>query len=514
MKLDNVTSITELNIQASTSLLTHMQADAVIIIGSRSEFEQATGFPGATMCAQAVRTKLFDVDEGKTYVCATGEEHIPLVIAVGRKEGAFAKKELRMSMGQAARKAVKLRLRRIVIAVPQQLAQADEREAQEMAHVITEGFLLGAYQRITYQRDVKRVHVFSSLILCASELAVHVWSEGIKSGQAYALGTVFSRDLTNLPGNILIPSTLAEQALKLAAQYGFEAEVVTEEQMKKKCMGGLLGVGKGSVHPPRMIVLKYQGQTEWTDVYGLVGKGITFDSGGISLKRAANMDEMICDMGGAAAVLGAMIVIGRLRPQVNVLCVVAAAENMPAGNALKPGDIVTSYSGRTIEVLNTDAEGRLVLADGITYAQELGATKLIDVATLTGAVVTALGSIMTGALTNNESFFKQFQRAAGRTDELVWQLPSHQQYQDMLKSDVADVRNAIPGGAGTITAGLFVGTFVDELPWIHLDIAGTTLAKCAHGINPKGATGVMVRTIADTILFNEALSTVQSNNDL
>lgn len=498
MKLANVAWMNEIDVQAQALAPVHIEADAVVVIGTKDDFEQAEGFPGAGACAAAVRSGLFEADGCKTHVFATVEEKAPVLIAVERKEEALTEKQTRLSLAEAARVAVKFRLKRIAVMVPQELAQAAD--AKAFAHVMVEGFLLGAYQRVTYKKDAKPAHAFSSLTLCAEGLAADTWKEGIASGRAYALGTTLARDMTNLPGNVLVPSTLADQALELAEQFGFEAHVLDEEQIEEKGMGCLLGVGKGSVNPPRMIVLKYQGKDEWTDVYGLVGKGITFDTGGISLKRAANMEEMICDMGGAAAMLGTMSVIGQLRPQANVVCVIASAENMPASNSLKPGDVLTSYSGRTIEVLNTDAEGRLVLADGMTYAKELGASKLIDAATLTGAVSVALGSITTGVVTNDKAFFDTFQAAASRTNELVWQLPSHLEYKDMLKSDVADLRNAIPGGAGTITAGLFVGTFAEGLPWIHLDIAGTAFLNSGRGVDPKGATGVMVRTIADTIL--------------
>ncbi|WP_019421398.1 leucyl aminopeptidase [Paenibacillus sp. OSY-SE] len=500
MKLANVTWLKDVKVQVQASASNQVDADAVVVIGTKAEFEQAADFPGAEACAEAVRRGLFEAGCCKTYVVPTGQEHAPVLIAVGRKEEALTVKQVRLMLAEAAREAVKLRLGRVSVIIPQELVQASAEDAKMMAHAMVEGFMLGAYQRVTYKKDAKPAHAFASFTLCAEGLAEAAWTEGAERGNAYAYGTTFARDLTNLPGNVLVPSTLAEAALELAKDSGFEAHVLDESHIEEKGMGGLLGVGKGSVNPPRMIVLKYQGKDEWTDVCGLVGKGITFDTGGISLKRAGNMDEMICDMGGAAAVLGAMAAIGRIRPQANVLCVVASAENMPAGNALKPGDVLTSYSGRTIEVLNTDAEGRLVLADGMTYAKELGASKLIDVATLTGAVGVALGSITTGVVTNNEEFFGQFKAAAARTNELVWELPSNQEYWDMLKSDVADVRNAIPGGAGTITAGLFVGTFADDLPWVHLDIAGTAFLASGRGVDPKGATGVMVRTITETVL--------------
>ncbi len=233
---------------------------------------------------------------------------------------------------------------------------------------------------------------------------------------------------------------------------------------------------------------------------GLVGKGITFDTGGISLKRAPGMEELISDMGGAAAVLGVMEALGRLRPRINVVMVIPSAENMPSANAFKPGDIITSMSGRTIEVLNTDAEGRLVLGDALTYAREWGAKRIIDVATLTGAVLSTLGDIATGAVTNNEEFMERFLAASNVSGEKIWQLPAYPEFREMLKSEVADIRNAAGRFGGATTAGLFVGEFAEGLPWIHLDIAGTAFLSKERGVNPRGATGVMVRSMVQWLL--------------
>lgn len=322
-------------------------------------------------------------------------------------------------------------------------------------------------------------------------------SRGLDAGHAYAEGTNLARQLVNTPGNLLTPTDFANQALEVAKRHGFESEILDVEDMKRFGMGGLLAVASGSQQPPKMIVLKYQGKSEWTDVLGLVGKGITFDTGGISIKPAADMDLMKTDMGGGAAVLGAMETIGRLKPAVNVVAVIPATENMSGGAAYKPGDVITTMSGKTIEVLNTDAEGRIVLADGVFYAKHLGANRIIDLATLTGAVVIALGDVTTGAMTNNDEFLSEFLACAGTTGEKVWQLPTFDEYKEQIKSSVADVANIGGRGAGSITAGLFIGTFVEDTPWIHLDIAGTAYLKKETDLGPKGATGVMVRTLVE-----------------
>jgi leucyl aminopeptidase len=280
-----------------------------------------------------------------------------------------------------------------------------------------------------------------------------------------------------------------------------ECQVLDERQIADRGMGGLYAVGQGSNNPPRMIALKYQGREQPADVLGLVGKGITFDTGGISLKKADGMEEMVGDMGGAAVVLAVLYAVASLQLPVNIVAVIPSAENMPSGSALKPGDIITTYSGKTVEVLNTDAEGRLVLADGMTYAKELGADRLIDVATLTGAVLVALGDVTTGAITNDETFLKQLQEASSRVGEKLWQLPSYPEYREMLKSEVADVKNSTSPDrwAGCITGGLFVGAFAGDTPWIHLDIGGTAWLWQEKSLDPKGGSGAMVRSIVELV---------------
>ncbi len=262
-------------------------------------------------------------------------------------------------------------------------------------------------------------------------------------------------------------------------------------------MGALLAVNQGSVEPPKMIILKYQGKEEWTEVIGLVGKGITFDTGGYSIKSKDGIVGMKTDMGGAAAVLGAMEIIGELKPEQNVVAVIPSTDNMISGAALKPDDVITSMSGKTIEVLNTDAEGRLVLADAVTYALHHGANYLVDVATLTGGVIIALGNDTTGALTNNERFFEQVLEASNEAGEQMWRLPIFPKDKERIRSSkIADLNNS-PGREGhMIMGGAFIGEFAENTPWVHLDIAGTATTNKDYDLGPAGATGVMVRTLA------------------
>ncbi|MGZ9583473.1 leucyl aminopeptidase [Paenibacillus marinisediminis] len=502
MNLTNTQWLRELTVQASAQSAMQVEAEALIVIASKSEWEQsAYAVPGSTSIEDAVHTGLYEAGANSIHVVPVREGNVKYIIAVGRKEGQLTANDLRVMMANAAKKAIKLEVKRVAAVIPNELlGMTDLNDVKTLSHAMVEGFMLGAYQRVTYKKDANPVYAVESLALIGEGLEAEHWQKGAENGQAFAIGTTIARDLTNLPGNVLVPSTLADYAMSLAETYGFEAHVLDEKEIEAKGMGGLLGVGKGSANPPRMIVLKYQGKEQWEDVLGLVGKGITFDTGGISLKTAAGMDEMICDMGGAATVLGAMAVIGQLRPQANVVCVVPSAENMPSSSAMKPGDVLTTYSGRTMEVLNTDAEGRLVLADGMTYAKEQGAAKLIDVATLTGAAVVAFADVTTAALTNNDELMAELIAASKRTGEYLWQMPSHPEYWELLKSDVADVRNSCGRGGGMITAGLFVGTFADEVPWVHLDIAGTAFLSKPRGVDPKGATGVMVRTIAEAVM--------------
>ncbi len=304
-----------------------------------------------------------------------------------------------------------------------------------------------------------------------------------------------------MPSNLLTTTELMNEAKQLAKRHSFDLEVLNREEMAELGMGALLAVNKGSAEPPYMIVLKYKGRNDWNDVIGLVGKGITFDTGGYSLKPKDGIVGMKVDMAGAAAVLGAMDVIGFMRPKQNVVAVIPVTNNMISGEAFKPDDVITSLSGKTIEVLNTDAEGRLVLADAITYAKQHGANYIIDVATLTGGVIIALGLDKTGSLTNDESLFEQVLEASAETDEFIWRLPYTKEDQKRVRSSkVADLNNS-PGREGhAIMGGAFIGEFVEDTPWVHLDIAGTATKKSTDALGPKGATGVMVRTLATFIM--------------
>jgi leucyl aminopeptidase len=310
-----------------------------------------------------------------------------------------------------------------------------------------------------------------------------------------------ARTLANLPGNDLTPRMFAERAQTIAKDAGLGVEVLDEQKIAALKMGMLLGVARGSQEPPRLVVLRHDPPNAVKGVVlGLVGKGITFDTGGISIKPADNMDKMKDDMSGGAAVICAMSAIARLKVPVRVVGIVPMTENMPGGKAFKPGDVLISAAGKTVEIINTDAEGRLILGDGLWYARELGATHLVDVATLTGACVVALGKTTTGLFGSPAAWVEAVRRASLRAGDRSWPMPVFDDYKDQLKSEIADFTNTGGRPAGAITAALFLKEFVADLPWCHMDIAGTAWAEEAKPYQPKGATGVGVRTLVELAL--------------
>jgi len=325
-----------------------------------------------------------------------------------------------------------------------------------------------------------------------------------RAGRAVARGRILgescnlARELANEPGNALTPREFAKRAAAIAADAGVRVEILDEQQIEKLGMGLLLGVARGSSEPPRLIVFRHDppGAPD-APVLGLVGKGITFDTGGISLKPAEKMEQMKDDMAGGAAVACAMRAIALLKAPIRVIGIVPTTENMPGGRAIKPGDILKSAAGKTVEVINTDAEGRLILGDGLWYARQLGATHLVDVATLTGAVVVALGKSTSGLFGTPPDWVERVRKVADRAGDRVWPMPMFEDYKEQLKSEIADFTNTGGRPAGSITAAMFLKEFAGDLPWAHLDIAGTAWMEEAKPFQPKGASGVAVRTLAE-----------------
>ncbi|GAB7388834.1 cytosol aminopeptidase [Bacillaceae bacterium] len=404
---------------------------------------------------------------------------------------------IREAAARAVKEAQKLKAQHVAFAVAS-LADAVSAvvETKKAVHALVEGSKLAAYRFAGYKRKNEGEKDLERCTLLVTTENKTEAKEGLRTGEAVANGVLLARDLVNTPANLLTPAVLAERAQEVARRHGLECQVLEKDEMERLGMGGLLGVAQGSTQPPKLIVMKYTGDEKGDRVLGLIGKGVTFDSGGICLKPAQGMEEMKGDMGGAATVIGAMDAIATLKLPVNVLAVIPATENMPSGSALKPGDVIETMSKKTVEILNTDAEGRLILADAVTYAKKLGANYLVDLATLTGAVLIALGTCTTGAIANDEGFLNMVLQAAEEAGERCWPLPSFDPYKEMIKSSIADLRNT--GGtryAGAITGGLFIGAFAEETPWVHLDIAGTAWAEKGSDLSPKGGTGVMVPTL-------------------
>jgi leucyl aminopeptidase len=327
-------------------------------------------------------------------------------------------------------------------------------------------------------------------------------SSGHRIGAAVGAGQTLARGIQVLPGNVCTPSYVARTAEEIAARHGFGITVLDKAAILREKMGALMAVAQGSAEEPRFIALEYKG-AEGAPVV-LVGKGVTFDTGGISIKPAQNMEDMKYDMSGAAAVLGTFETLGRLRPKVHVVGLIPSTENMPSGTAVKPGDVITSASGKTIEVINTDAEGRLILCDALTYAKRYQPACVLDVATLTGAIVVALGHTATGVMGTDDALLEEVRAAGERAGERVWPLPLWDEYRDLMKSDIADVKNAGGRPAGSISAGWFLREFVDGFPWAHLDIAGTAYTDREDATRVKGPTGLGVRLFSEFVLARQA----------
>jgi leucyl aminopeptidase len=370
----------------------------------------------------------------------------------------------------------------------------------DAARAFAEGVLLGNYDGAAYKTDGPRpAWLASAAVRASTDPKAHAAeAEAVARGVVLGECTNLARGMSNEPGNHLPPRVFAERGAAIATAAGLKVDVLDETRIAALKMGLLQGVSQGSQEPPRLLVLTYEpaGATPGVTL-GLVGKGITFDTGGISIKPALDMDKMKDDMSGGAAVIGAMAAIARLGAPVRCVGVVPMSENMPGGRAIKPGDVLVGASGKTVEILNTDAEGRLVLGDALWYARQLGATHLVDVATLTGACVVALGRSTTGLFATPPSWAEQVHAAGERAGERLWPMPVFDDYRELYKSEIADMANTGGRAAGAITGALFIGEFAEGLPWAHLDIAGTAWADDAKPYQPKGATGVAVRTMAE-----------------
>jgi leucyl aminopeptidase len=413
-----------------------------------------------------------------------------LFLGAGKRDK-FCLTELRKLAGTAARIAKSKNIKSFVLILPGFL------EAPAAAQAAAEGVIIGDFDVDTYRSDRKDQQLIEVTLTLPSADANAV-EKAIAEGIIVAESQNLTRTLALEPSNLMTPAILAERARAMCAETGLTCEVHGPDKLKELKMGAFLSVSQGAGEEPRLVVMRYEpAGAPASPVLGLVGKGITFDTGGISIKPADNMEKMKYDMCGAATMIGAMRAIALLKPNVRVIAILCASENMPDGKAQKPGDVQFAMNGKSIEVINTDAEGRLVLADGLCYARQLGATHLIDAATLTGAVVVALGYHNVGVFSNDDDFAEDFNDSAIRTGEKMWRMPVDQDYFEHIRSEIADIKNTGGRWGGAVTAAMFLKEFVDDKPWIHLDIAGTAWLEENKAWMPKGPSGVAVRSLVD-----------------
>lgn len=415
-----------------------------------------------------------------------------LIVGLGKQAKATVN-AVRNASGTSVRFAKPRGIRELVFVLPESGAL----DAAKSARAAAEGAFVGDYDPDTYRSDRKDLSV-QSFTLAAPGADKGAVEAGFHEGTVIGESQNFARVLVNEPGNVLTPTEFGRRAAAMAKEVGLQCEVHSTDKIKELKMGAFWSVAQGSEEPPALIVMRYEPEgMKDGPVLGLVGKGITFDTGGISIKPADSMEKMKYDMAGGAAMVGAMRAIALLKPNVRVIGIVCASENMPDGKAQKPGDVQTAMSGKTIEIINTDAEGRLVLADGLAYAKQLGATHLIDAATLTGACVVALGMVHGGAFSNDDATFAKFNAALETSGEKFWRLPLGDEYADMIKSDIGDIKNTGGRWGGAITAAEFLKVFAEDTPWIHLDIAGMAWMEENRPYIAKGPSGIAVRSILE-----------------
>lgn len=425
-----------------------------------------------------------------------------LLVGLG-KAGKMSLETLRRASAAAAKVARDVNARSFVILEPEAPGDINfgwpGNVYEGMGMALAEGVGLGMYRYNKYLTtkpdapvDPDRCNIGAS-----NRDRLRHFTKGVGLARIVCEATCAARDLSNAPGNEIYPQTLAAHARSTGRRHGFRVTVFNESTIAKLGMGGLLGVARGSANPPRFIVMEYNRKSAGRGTIVLVGKGVTFDSGGISIKPSENMSEMKMDMAGAAAVIGTLQAAAALKIPVHLVGLIPATENLPGGRALKPGDILRHHNGTTSEVDNTDAEGRLILADALSYAHRYKPDAVIDLATLTGAVVVALGHIATGMLGNDRKIMDRLVDSGNRTFERVWELPMFEEYEQLVKSDIADVKNVGGRWAGAITGAMFLKKFIGDCPWVHLDIAGTAILEEPLDYTPKGGSGVGVRLLVD-----------------
>ena len=488
-----------------TELLTVFAVDAANGKDAKPEIRLLTRDEAAQKAVQAVlEGGEFNAEANETLLLhgpAGLKAKRLLLVGVGKAAKATMH-DVRKAAGTAVRFAKPRAIREVAIAAP----AAELLDAKLTVRALVEGALVADFDPDTYRSDRKDRSVEALQVVADVNFDRSAAEEGLREGVIVGEAQNFARSLVNEPGNRLTPTILGQRAAEMCRAFGLSCEVHSTEKLRELKMGAFWSVAQGSDEPPALIVMRYEpsGVTSGP-VLGLVGKGITFDTGGISIKPADNMEKMKYDMAGGAAMMGAMRAIAQLQPKVRVIGIVCAAENMPSGKAQKPGDVQIAMPagpdrpGKSIEVINTDAEGRLVLADGLTYAKQLGATHLIDAATLTGAVSVALGMINAGVFSNDDATYAQFAEALKISGERFWRLPVEDDYRELIRSQIADIKNTGGRYGGAITAAMFLKEFAEETPWLHLDIAGMAWQDEAKAWMAAGPSGVAMRSILEWV---------------
>lgn len=493
-----------MTLSSKTSALTAIAGDALAILVPEDKAGFATASATAKKLARASAENLLGSGDftGKRDSCVLvyGGSKLPRIYLVGvGKTTEINAERLRRAAATATRTAQRGKAKNLSILLP-----ATPLSVEDTAYALAEGAGLAAYKfdkYFTYKSASDRPNKLSGVTI-VSTVSAHdkVLKSVIKSASIVVDGVNLARDLANAPSNEVTPEVLADRAKDSGAKYGFDVKVLDKKQIESHGMGGLLGVNAGSVRPPRFIIMEWNGGAKGDKPFVIVGKGITFDSGGISLKPGAGMADMKMDMHGSATVVGTLQTVARLKLPVNVVGLVPTTENMPSGSATKPGDVLVHMNGKTSEVDNTDAEGRLVLADALSYADKFyKPAAVVDLATLTGACVVALGHHATGMMGTDDGLKATIKAAGERVFERMCELPLYDEYEDQIKSDIADVKNVGGRWGGAITAGLFLKKFIGDWPWVHLDIAGTGMTDREGPYTPKGGTGVGVRLLTDVL---------------
>jgi leucyl aminopeptidase len=504
-----------MNTNLSSSVPSQLETDClVVIVLDRSEKdrgEKDKPAPSIESTDAVVREAAKDVISsgevtGKAFETTllhhpAGLKAKRLLLVGGGKAKTFSAAELRKLAGAAVRTLKSKSIRSFAFALPED-GVAAAIPAKDAVRAIVEGAFIGNFDPDYYKSDRKDEKIDAVTILVPANVQGDTKSleSALQAGRIVAESQNFTRDLVNEPSNRMTPTILAERAKKMAAEVGLRCEAYGADKIKELKMGAFWGVAQGSDEPPALIMLRYEPEGAAKDVHlGLVGKGVTFDTGGISIKPADGMEKMKYDMAGAATMIGVMRAIALLKPKVKVTAIVCATENMPSGKAQKPGDVQIAMSGKSIEIINTDAEGRLILADGLCYARQLGCTHLVDAATLTAAVVVALGYVNAGIFASDDQMYERFANANQQAGEKMWRLPLDDEYKEIIKSNIADMVNSGGRWGGAISAAMFLKEFAEDTPWIHLDIAGTAWMEEAKPWIAKGPSGIALRSLVEFV---------------